>query len=269
MSDISPSRLGEKADAEFEKLVSECRTADEIKALYAEKAVREGLVVRDIYDPSVLLVNDRVAAPTKFGKSITVDGKQIIFEGDNEADIEARITAYLQSQKRPAETQTEVQETPRDERGRFVSEEDVCAKAELELKFKRGELSTEDYLAQSGAFDKYLASQGVTMDSLRKVANDGYKADWKSATAEFLERHPEWEGGAANLQEASKTLEALHLDDSPSLESLETAYADMQRRNAVAENPELTALREIHERMANANSVEEIRSIGSSLFGRR
>jgi hypothetical protein len=270
MSDISPSRLGEKAGPAFEKLVSECNTADEIKALYAEKAVRDGLVTRDFYDPSVLLPTD-TAAPTKFAKSITGEGgKKLFFEGDSELDVEQRITAYLREQTRPSETKPELQpETSRDEHGRFTRVDDPVAKAELELKFKRGEITTADYLAESSAVDDYLKSQGVSLDDLKKVANDGYTADWEVATREFLERHPDWQGGEAAVQETGRTLQALHLENSPSLESLESAYADMVRRNAVPENPELNAQREIHERISSANSVEEIRSAASSLFGRR
>src|ERR1700733_2950103 len=119
MSDISPSAI--KTDAALEESLKNASTPEEMKAILAEAAVRQGLVTRDYYDPSVLIPADRTAAPTQFAKSITVEGgKKLFFEGDSDLDVEQRITAYLQSQMRPAETRPEVQsETPRDERGRF------------------------------------------------------------------------------------------------------------------------------------------------------
>jgi len=270
MSDISPSSI--KTDAALEEALKNANTPDEMKVILAEAAIKQGLVTRDFYDPSVLLVNDRPAVTTKVSKSITGgNGQKLFFEGESDAEVDQRILAYLREHTRPVETKTEVQETPRNERGRFVSEADAVAKVELELKFKRGEISTADYLAESGAMDEYLQAQGISLDAVRQISDDGYEKSWADATTEFLNgpAGSDWQGGKDNLKEIGETLIALHLDRSPTVESLERAYTDMKRRSAVAENPELTAQREIHERMANANSVEEIRQAASSLFGRR
>jgi hypothetical protein len=267
MSDITPSSI--KTTPELEEALKNANTPDEMKAILADAAVRQGLVTRDFYDPSVLLANDRAATPTKLSKAITGEnGQQLFFEGESEAEIDQRILAYLREHTRPVETKTEVR--PRDEKGQFTRvDNDPAAKAELELKFKRGEISTEEYLAESGAIDSYLESQGISIKDVKQLADRAYESNWESATQEFLSRHPDWEGGEAALKEAGNTLLALHLENSPSVESLESAYQDMKRRNAVPSNPDLDARRELHDKMANANSVEEIRSIGSSLFGRR
>ena len=36
-------------------------------------------------------------------------------------------------------------------------------RSELELKFKRGEINTQEYLEQSGAVSDYLSSQGAVV----------------------------------------------------------------------------------------------------------
>jgi len=76
MSDISPSAI--KTDAALEESLKNASTPDEMKAILAEAAVRQGLVTRDYYDPSVLIPADRTAASTKFTKSITGEVADVV-----------------------------------------------------------------------------------------------------------------------------------------------------------------------------------------------
>lgn len=270
MSDISPSSI--RTDAALEEALKNAATPDEMKAVLADAAIRQGLVTRDYYDPSVLLVNERAAAPIRVTKSIVVDGKELLFEGADDAEVDHIMLEFMRGHTRPVETEVQP-EVARDERGRFTSAEDAAAKAELELQFKRGDISTADYLDQSGAIDSYLENQGISIDDVKKVSTQAYEQSWESATREFLERHAnDWQGGEAALKAMGDTILSLHLDNQPNVDSLEAAYRDLVRRNAVPENHELNATRERHERIANASSVEEIRSaLGSrgSLFDRR
>jgi hypothetical protein len=269
MSDINPSALGEKLDPAFEEAIKNASSTEQLKALLADRTVSAGLATRDRYSPDVLIPTGAATAPTptRFGKTVEIAGKKLIFEGDSELEVERAIGDYFRALQ-PAET-TEPARQPRNEAGQFTRSDDPVAKAELDLKFKRGEIDTATYLAESGAFDQYLASQGISLNDVKKVAEQSYVADWKSATNQFLETHPEWKGGAPNRDEIGRTLQSLGLDGKPSVESLEAAYADMLRRNAVHENPEVTAQQELHSRFANARDFSEIKSIGSSLFGRR
>lgn len=274
MSDISPSAI--KTDAALEEALKNASTPDEMKSILADAAVKQGLVVRDHYDPSVLLVNDRVAAPTKISRSITVAGGQkMTFEGDSEADVNRAMSPYLQSQMRPVETPPGVQvETPRDERGRFTRVDDPAARAELELQFKRGDISTTDYLEQSGAIAEYLAKQGVPIDELKDAVeqkrDENVEHSWKSVTHEFLNSPAgsDWPGGAANLQKIGEVLTAMHVENSPSVENLAAAYKYLKDHDQIAENPELVRATKINE----ANSFSEVQaalgSRGSGLFGR-
>jgi hypothetical protein len=171
----------------------------------------------------------------------------------------------------PAVT-VEPEAQPRNERGQFVSADDIAAKVELELRFKRGDIDAATYLAESGAIDQYLASQGITLQDLKQNADKNYEANWEASTTTFLSRHPEWVGGQENLQRMGETLSSLGLTDSPSVESLEAAYAELRSQNRIAENPEVRAARDQDERIANARTPEELRAAlgrgSASLFGR-
>jgi hypothetical protein len=132
MSDISKSALGEKFDAEFEAQVAACKTSEEIKALMQERAVAMGHVVRDKYDPSVLLVNpDAVAQPQKFAKSITVDGQKRIFEANSELELEKSIGDYFRALQGAQATNPERQQTERP-RGDDDAQLEAVRKSELE-----------------------------------------------------------------------------------------------------------------------------------------
>jgi hypothetical protein len=270
MSDISPSSI--RTDAALEESLKNASTPDEMKAILADAAVRQGLVTRDYYDPSVLIPADRTAAPKTFAKSITVEGgKKLFFEGDDEADVERRISTYLQSQMRPVETKPEVQ--PRDAKVQFTRVDDPVAKAELELQFKRGELTTADYLAQSGAIDEYFAAQGVSIDELKasveQKRNENVEHSWKSVTQEFLNSPAgsDWPGGPENLKAIGEVLTAMHVENEPSVENLAAAYKYLKDHDQIAENPELVRITKISEAKSFSEVQEALGSHGS-LFGR-
>jgi hypothetical protein len=271
MSDISHSAI--KTTPELEEALKNASTADEMKSILAEAAVRQGLVTRDFYDPSVLLVNDRVVAPSKISRSITVDGQKLNFEGDDEASVEQAMAVYMRTQMRPVETRPEVQvEIPRDERGRFTRADDPVARVELELKFKRGEVTVEEYLAESGAVDDYLKSQGVSIDELKssveQTRNEKTEKSWQQATREFL-NSPEgsdWPGGQENLKIAGRLLEENGLVDSPTAENLVAVYRCMKENGMVVENPEITRANKISEAKTYSEIQEALGSHGS-LFG--
>jgi hypothetical protein len=167
-------------------------------------------------------------------------------------------------------------ERPRDsESGRFVAArtDDPVAAADLELKFKRGELSSQEYLEQSGSIRTYLESQGVPIEELRdSVDRNRAQSEiqsWQQATAEFL-NSPEgrdWPGGEANKNLLGETLAQMDATDSPSAENIAIAYRWLKENGKLLPNPEI----ETRKAISSANSPEELRSIlhsGSSVFGR-
>ena len=271
MSDISPSVI--QTNAALEEQLKSAGNVEQIKEILRAEAVKQGHVVPDAFDNRILLPVEQPAmpAPLKFATTVTLStGEKKIFEADSELELQKAQTAFFREQMLPNKPSDTVQSSaqPRDGAGKFVSAEDSAARAGLDLEFKRGSITTEEYLKRSGAIDSYLESRGISLPELQQVAQQNYASEWKSATDQFLARHPDWEGGDANLQEAGRTLERLNLLGAPTVESLEAAYQDMRRRNAIAKNPELEKQRELRSRLENATSYSEIQN-ATSLFGRR
>jgi len=248
---------------------------EEIKTIMARAAVEQGLVTPDKYDPNVLLPTELAfaAQPQRFAKTVTVDGTKHVIEGDSEIDLSRKeIEFYRTQMQQPTTTKTE---SVRDEQGRFTSPADqnqnAFQRAELELKFKRGEISTLDYLEQSGAMESYLAKQGIPLEELQASVEE--KQDqravqsWADATNEFL-NSPEgrtWPGGETNKIKVGELIQQMGATDSPDkVSALIAAYRYMKENNLVAANPEL----EMEKKIREARSPEEIRQAASSFFGR-
>jgi len=288
---FSPENSAIQMSPALEAALNKASGPEEMKALLHEAAIEQSLVVPDIYDASNLLPTEKANAsqPKRFAKAVVVDGVKKFFEGESELDVERQMNEFYRQQLTPTESRTEV---ARDEQGRFVSpadqgraDENPVAKAELELKFKRGEISTEDYLAQSGAFASYLEQQGIPLEELKSTVeekqNQRQVQSWESATQEFL-NSPEgrsWPGGQENLQTVGKLIEQMGATNSEDkVAALVAAYRRMRENDLVAKNPELERERRIRE----ARSPEELRialearsederrtsSGSSSLFGR-
>ena len=146
-----------------------------------------------------------------------VDGTKFVIEGNSESDLAQKEVEFYRAQMQPTPARTEA---TRDERGRFTSpvdqgrtDENAFAKAELELRFKRGEISAADYLEQSGAMADYLAKQGIPIEELRAVAEEKQgeriMQSWQEAAQAFL-KSPEgrsWPGGQENLKKVGEIIE--------------------------------------------------------------
>lgn len=283
MSEISPSALGEKFDADFQAKLNACTTPEMIKSLMHEHEIQRGLVRPD-WDPDILVPVEPGTAPRGFAKTIVVGNVKHLLESDSELGLaQAETALYHKLFAEPAATTTQ-SEQPRGTDGRFVEQTPTNADdqahvahlAELELKFKRGEISAKDYIQQSGAVSEYLEQAGVPLDELRasvaEKQNDAFQNSWVSATERFIENHPEWPGTDTNRDILGTIVtEQNWLDEDP-LEALEAAYKHAVENELLVENPQVAA----HQRIASANSPEEIRAaVGyhdhgqtSGLFGR-
>lgn len=271
---FTPENSSIKSTPELEEAL---RTAsfEEIKSIMSRAAVEQGLVTPDKYDPNILLPTEQAPQPHRFAKSVTVNSVKKTFEGNSELEVmQAETEFYRQQMQQPTTTKTE---PARDERGRFTSpadqgrtDENVFAKAELELRFKRGEISTSDYLEQSGAMEQYLAKQGIPLEELRASVQEkqGERTvqSWQDATNEFL-NSPEgrtWPGGQENLKKVGELIQQMSAADAEDkVAALTAAYRYMKENDLVAANPELEAERRIRE----ARTPEEVRAAVSSLSG--
>jgi hypothetical protein len=199
-------------------------------------------------------------APTsqRHEQTIDIGGVKKTFSGSDELDVTRQVNAYMREQfSQPAATPARDAAT-----GRFTSaadqaqldEAELLRQGDLKLRIMRGETSVDD------AVGEYLTARGIDPEALRRVSEQASISKWETAVTQFQQRHPDYVGGTDNLAEFQRTIQALNLFDSPSVESIEAAFADMQKRNAYYQNRELTAQQEQTDRIKNATSAEEVRS---------
>jgi len=266
---FDPSNSAIRVDASLEEKLKGA-THEQIKELLKEAAVEQRLAVRE-WDQSILTATELAStAPKKVGKVVVLNGVKHSLIGNDEADLLAQENAmYRAAMEQPAATTQQATEQPHDiSTGRFVSAEDAAATAELELQFKRGDISAADYLQKSGAVADYLAKQGVPLEDLKaQVAEkQGQRLEqsWADATEEFKARHPEWAGGEFNKNAIGQILVENNLIGAEDkVAALELAYNHARENNLLGENPDTTYARELSE----ARSPEEINSVNHKYFG--
>jgi hypothetical protein len=273
MSNISPSAI--TTDAEFEKQIAGA-DFEQIKILMAERAVQQGLVKKDIYDPSVLIPTEAATAPApqKVGKIVVLNGiKHSLVAADQEDLLAQELALYRGATAQIIATETRT-EQPRDERGQFVAAEDAATKTELERAFQRGEISASEYIERSGAVANYLEKQGVPLADLQEAVAEKqgarFENDWKTATDRYLASPAgrDWVGGEENMKLVGQIIQQEGWVDAEDKQAaIEAAVQHLRENDLLVENPEVTARQKISE----ARSVEEIREAlgrSSSLFGR-
>jgi hypothetical protein len=278
-----------KMNANLEERINAAQTSAEVTAILHQAAIDQGLVRPDVYDPNILIPTEPGTAPQKFAKRVAVDGKNLIFEGDSELLVEQRITEYFRdllekpanaaAEAAAAAARTQQTDQARGADGKFVSQEEadrvhqleVLNRADLDLKFKRGEISTADYMATSGVLENYVEKTlGVSMDDIQAAAQEKqqarFSASWEQATAEFLNSSAggSWPGGDENKNALGVILQEHGLVDAEDkVAALKTAYKFMQEHNLLVV-PRDVAFKTALE---SAKSAEEIREITRAYSG--
>jgi hypothetical protein len=240
----NPSDSAINVTPDLEKMLATA-SPEEMKVLFRDAAVNQGLAVHDVLNANILHETELSRnAPKRFAKTltVTVDGvqhKQVIEGTTPEELLESEIQFFRDLQE-PTQ-----QEQPRDAQGRFSTQPTV----------------------DDAAIEQYLTARGINPEALRETSDSRYIADWQTASEQFMARHHEWAGGAANRTALGETILALGLEDTPSVAALETAYAELQRQHRYVTNtPEVTAARAENE-IGAANTVEEIRELGRRSMG--
>jgi hypothetical protein len=265
MSDISPSAI--QTDAEFERLVSEAASSEEIKKLMLDRALAQNLVRRDEFNPSVILPVEKPATAARVAHRVTINGESHIFEGKDEAEANAAELAYLRSLTPPTAAQH------RDDAVRFTADQGKCDEAaaqlseteaaelirrtQLETDFKAGRVSTEQFLLESGALQRAIDARAEQIRAEEKNSTQ-FKQSWADATEEFKRAHPEWDQWATeeNKMKMAETLLAMGATDVASVENMNRAYHWLKENNKLVESPDYA----VQKKISSANSVEEIRN---------
>jgi len=274
---FGPENSAIRVSQSLEEQIASATSQSEISALLRAAAVSQGAARPDAYDNNVLHPTNQ-PRPQRFAKVLKINGEQKILEADSEAELAQKETAMYRELFAGGEQQPQV-EQPRDENGRFVSQEEPDAqlnaaeRAELDLRFKRGEISAADFIEQSGAMDEYLERRGVSLEALQAVSNTAFEQSWAEATDQFLQRHPDWPGLESNKTAIGTIIEQAGWTEAENkLQALESAYQYALDNNLLVANPEIEA----HNKLAEAKSASELNEIlqafrpagSSSMFGR-
>lgn len=179
------------------------------------------------------------ADATGFSRVETIGGREFNFEASNELELERMVANAYRVAYAIQPTEVAAPVVPVDPAiAQKAAEDAAAAKADLELKFKRGDISASDYIEQSGAMDEYLTKKGIPVDALKDVVeqrqNSKVEQSWADATAAFLQSPSgaDWPGGARNLEVIGLKIQSLNLvDATDKVAALAQAYASMKATN--------------------------------------
>ena len=181
-----------------------------------------------------------VVTPEVYTRTEMIGGREFIFEAESEAELDREVlNAYkiayaVQPTQQVAAPVVPVVDVAKE------AELEAIRQVELEAKFKRGEMSTADYLEQSGAMSAYLAKQGIPVESLKATVERNADAvetqSWADAVEAFKQSPSgaSWPGGDKNVMVMNDKIFALGLQDATDkVAALAQAYAAMQSSGTV------------------------------------
>ena len=258
MSGLTPESSAIRMTPELEQRIANCTNAEEIKNVMFHASREQGLVEQDKLNPTVLhatpLANN---APRRFAKYVVVDGEEHLVEGSSPEELQANELQLMRElfSGKPDDSQA------RGSDGKFVSDKQAqeverLRLAELEGQYKRGEITLDDYIVNSGAVERAV-QQREQSDTIERQS-------WEEATAQFIENHPNWQGGDKNRETLSQIIIENRWVNRDPLEALEAAYRIAAERGRLVDNPEVAAqqkARELQEKIAQCTDPNELRSL--------
>lgn len=200
----------------------------------------------------------------------TIGGRELEFSAETPELLEtlvAQARVVADALKPEETTASRVAQARREQEENDVR---VMHQTELELKFKRGEISTQQYLEESGAIEEYMASHGAPMEAIVQTVHEAQAQQeaqsWSDAVETFLQSPAgaSWPGGENNLEMMNLQIRSLGLEGAPDKgAALAQAYQSMKQKGMIFQPPtEVRAANELvalQEAMANTSSPEEIR----------
>lgn len=244
----SPDAIRDAMHAELARQV-EAGGADEVaaaQAVAAQKVLDAAAAAQVAADAENA---GTATTETPFSRTEIIGGREFTFEAATELELERLVNNAFKVAYAVQDTDTpEVQVDPVVARANAekAAADDAAAKVELELRFKRGEISTADYIEQSGAMKDYLAKQGVPLDELRNTVeesrNKSYELSWQQATEQFLHgpAGSDWPGGPSNLKIIGLKIAEMGLvDATDKVAALAAAYNAMKQEKLIFKNDEV------------------------------
>jgi hypothetical protein len=237
----TPEDITALVKAEFDKQVA-AATAEATQTATDAKAAAdaEAAKVAAAAAAEAAKTATAVTTPTILSRVENIAGTDIEFTGASEAEIDKLVINALKiaAAVRPTTQAQTVDPTADAEAARVAAETKAAAAAELELRFKRGELSTSEYIEQSGAVKDYLEKQGIPLEALRasieREQGQTYEQSWAKAGEEFKNTPlgRSWPGGERNKQMLGMKVAELGLTDAEDkVAALAAAYQAMISTN--------------------------------------
>jgi hypothetical protein len=193
-------------------------------------------------------------APREFKKTETIAGRKFEFVGDSAESIERQ----LRSARSVAEAfAADEAATPRGARYAAAArnaEQDALDKVDADMKLRRGEITTAEYLERTHAIEDALEARGVNIDA---VAAAQSHASWSEASEIFRNTvGADWPGGEKNRQILGDKLAAMGLVDAEDkVAAMAQAWAAMKSTGTLFEGD---VSREQAEQMTAKMSPQEI-----------
>lgn len=233
------------------KAIAEATSPEAIRAAVVAEATKQGLATADaaaLQAAADKVVADKAAADalaattSEFKRTETIGGREFTFEASSELELERMVSNALRVayavQETPATSVAEAVVDPAI--AQKAAEDAAAAKAELELQFKRGDISAADYIEKSGAMEDYLAKKGVPLDALKAVVTknqeDSESQSWADAVEAFKAGPgSDWPGGDRNLQIIGLVIASKPdlLNATDKVAALAQAYASMKSTGMV------------------------------------
>lgn len=230
---------------EFEAAMSKAMDPTAIKAVIAAEAAKQGIQMHRGEDgrflpqqPSAVVEEKKEAKEeddepqeTTFKDTFTIGGKEIEIEGKDVSDVLRQYKLAVQTYeigRTPAEVKKE------DVKVGLTADERVA----LEMQFKSGAITLEEYLDKTDAVGSYLTKKGIKVEDLdatlkQRVADNEARA-WETATKEFIaDLGADWPGGNQNLKLMGYKMAELGVSRTPSKESLHKAYDALKADNMI------------------------------------
>jgi hypothetical protein len=262
MPNESPIKLTAEQEAEVKTMTS----VEQITQYMRDAAVAQNLVrPYDAAHPDLLV---DVPQKARITKTIELDGTTYEFSGEDDAAV-TRLQLEFMRGRNPQATQPTTPEKPRGADGKFVAAdaptrtpEQAANLANLELKFKRGEISASDYLMQSGALEEYV-------EKVQSRAETEIVQSWAQATEAFKSGPgADWPGGERNKEILGFKLAELGLTDATDkVAALTQAFNAMRLDDAIAKATSKTEVDEALAKFGRAAGVQT--NAGSSVWGSR
>ena len=197
-----------KNDKKLDADINRATTFEDLRALLENATSRSGIADRDLVtgqfvrrDPLTPAAQTVAPEDERITKTEVIGGKEFTFTG-TALEVEQQIgNAYrIAEAVRPVEQPV----TPRSVRAAQTKtqaeiERDICDRTELDLQFRRGQLTTAEYLDRTNAIGEFLESKGFDVEA---AAANQFESDWAQSVQTFLRDTPEgqsWKGGQKNL----------------------------------------------------------------------